>query len=75
MGGTNLGTCAFCEKEMDYDPLLGGKQYHDDREEEMKMRNLAEQAGLTISGVDEDGEIEFIGTDKEWKKFNELKKI
>lgn len=30
MGGTNLGRCANCECDIDYDPLLSGKQYCDD---------------------------------------------
>lgn len=31
-----------------------------------------EEAGLVFSGINEDGEKEWIGTDKEWNRYSEL---
>ena len=39
MAGTNPGTCALCECDIDYDPLLGGKQYCDDCNPEYNNSN------------------------------------
>jgi len=33
---------------------------------------LASECGLAFSGVDDEGELNFIGTEKEWKKFEKL---
>jgi hypothetical protein len=37
------------------------------------QKELADLAGLVYSGENEDGELEFIGTEDKWKKFEALK--
>lgn len=39
------------------------------------MKNLYEIAGLVPAGKDEEGEMEYIGTDKQWKRYQELEEI
>jgi hypothetical protein len=48
---------------MDY-----SKDYNNDRE----PVDLHEQAGLLFQGVDEDGRKEWLGTKKQWDKYEEL---
>lgn len=38
-------------------------------EEQMVKMKLASECGLAFGGVDDEGELNFIGTEKEWKKF------
>lgn len=40
-------------------------------EENEKQLDLAERAGLTWTGFDEDGMV-FVGSDKDWDKYEEL---
>lgn len=40
---------------------------------EKLQKKLADQAGLIYSGKNEEGALEFIGTEDKWKKFEELK--
>lgn len=92
MAGTINGWCYKCDCEIDYDPLLGGKQFCDDCIEEDKRMDradalrdeekengvdevLAEKAGLTYMERNSDGEVEYIGTDKQWKEFERLKSL
>lgn len=35
-------------------------------------KELHEEAGLEYAGVDEEGELLYIGTDKSWKAFSKL---
>ena len=35
-------------------------------------KELHEEAGLQYAGVDDEGELLYIGADKNWKKFNLL---
>ena len=41
---------------------------------EIKKIELAKQCGLTFSGLNGDAELEFIGTDEQWSKFDEENK-
>lgn len=34
--------------------------------------NLHEEAGLLFDGMDEDGDFEYIGSEKQWKKYYSL---
>lgn len=34
--------------------------------------DLHEEAGLLCDGVNEDGDLEWIGSDKQWKKYHSL---
>lgn len=43
--------------------------YQEDQGEEL---DLHEQAGLTFWGHDEDGSEEWIGTNQQWRRFQEL---
>lgn len=42
-------------------------------EEEMLKMKLADQCGLAYGGRDDEGELNFIGSKKQWKKFEDLK--
>jgi hypothetical protein len=44
------------------------------QKEEAKEFKLALESGLQVFSVSDDGEIEFMGTKKEWDKFEELKR-
>lgn len=48
MGGTIVKECANCETPIDYDPLLGGKQYCDDCEALMKLKEAGEEMVKTF---------------------------
>jgi hypothetical protein len=39
---------------------------------EERKKELAEECGLCECGKDDEGNQEFIGTDSEWRKFNNL---
>jgi hypothetical protein len=39
---------------------------------EFKKKELADRLGMTYAGLNNDGEPEFIGTDRQWKEFNSL---
>lgn len=41
--------------------------------EEMAKMKLASECGLAFGGVDDEGELEFIGTDEQWKEFEARK--
>ena len=45
MGGTINGYCANCECQIDYDPLLGGKQYCGECEV-LENENCNEEANM-----------------------------
>lgn len=38
--------------------------------EQMAKMWLASKCGLAFGGIDDEGEINFIGTENEWRKFN-----
>lgn len=39
------------------------------------IKNAAAELGMTFAGIDEDGEMEFIGTEEQWENFEEAKSI
>jgi len=43
------------------------------KEQEQKIK-LASQAGLAFGGIDDEGDVNFIGTVAEWNRFNKLTK-
>lgn len=40
-----------------------------------ELIKLAEQAGLVYSGINADGQLEFIGENDQWNKYEQLKKL